>query len=217
MHNYERRPCSEPGCGRPTVQRSGGRCGMHRLRLDRNGSTRARAIRLRDLKPHLARTQRGLWLFRDTKAVAVALDRATTLLAFTPTEGAPWSRYLEDRMRAARHNNKPPEPRTVVERVLQFYTLEAERPYLMPTPDSTAILLARVILRLGWRSRMAQPTKAELLGIGRYLVERFALFAHAFLRELTRVEREEQRRRERDNQALRDFTIPTQTEPHDEP
>jgi len=200
--------CTVQGCLRRPHHWGAARCSKHADRVTLNGHVDATAITKRELAQFYQWVDHGLDLFRDTRAVRVALERAKRLLNFAPSTGADWELWFAGCMASVRA--KPGiavDARRVLITVLTYFAFEAAYPARVPCTDTRDIGLSRSLVRLAVYKKPTLKASLQKLA-GRYIAEQFGAFAIAFLDLLKQRTRADIRKREREDAALRDFTTP---------
>jgi hypothetical protein len=200
--------CTVPNCLRRPMSWGGAYCTKHHHRHFENGHVEATVATIAELARFTDWIDQGLRLYRDTPAVRIGLVRAEQLLKFTPQQGHAYESYLSGRMAAVRAKaGRPVNARKLLITILSFFAFEAAEPARVMNTDVRNIGLARSVIRLG-RCKQRQPRKTDLIPSGAYIASQFAVFAGAFLNELKRRTRADNIKRQREDAALGDFTIP---------
>jgi hypothetical protein len=168
----------------------------------------ARAVTIRELAQFAPWIDDGLRLYHNTPAVKIALARAEKLLRFTPQRGEQWERYFAARMSAVRAKaGIPVDARRVLITVLTYFAFEAAYPERVMSTDVHDIGLARSLIRLG-KCKQPAPRKSNLVPCGAHIASELGRFAITFLDLLKRRTRADNVKRQREEAALADFTIP---------
>jgi hypothetical protein len=197
--------CTVPGCIRRPHHWGAALCTKHADRAARHGHVEATTVTKRELAQFYLWVDRGLDLYRDTRAVRVALERAKQLLNFSPASSADWEMWFAGCMSSVRA--KPGiavDARRVLITVLTFFAFEAAYPERVPNTDARDIGLSRSLVRLAVYKQPRPKASLQKLA-GRYIAEQLGAFAIAFLDLLKQRTRADNTRREREEAALRDF------------
>jgi hypothetical protein len=200
--------CTVPGCIRRPHHWGAALCTKHADRANRHGHIEATTVTKRELAQFYEWIDHGLDLYRDTRAVRVALERAKQLLHFSPASGADWEMWFAGCMSSVRA--KPGvavDARRALITVLTFFAFEGAYPERVPSTDTRDIGLSRSLVRLAVYKQPRPKSSLQKLA-GRYIAEQLGTFAIAFLDLLKWRTRADNRERERGEAALRDFSLP---------
>jgi hypothetical protein len=196
-------PCAVAGCkGVARWLPSSAFCLRHRARQYRLGHPTMKLPPITELKPYRATIARTLSKHSASPTVAWAQKAVTELLNYRATQGYTTELWTEARMASLKATGV--RPMVLLQRLVELYALQRDRPNLFANPKVWFAFLGRRFLTIG-RQRIVPPTSGavHLRHAGQVIEDVLGSFARATLMRMDRDAEADKASRK----ALNDFAV----------